>query len=138
MRPTGMTRRFRAGLGALAILGLFLLSCTRGGGGALTDVSGMVTAGPTCPVETDPPNPACAERPVAGAKLVILDQDGIEVARTTAGEDGTFTIQLAPGSYRLVPQRVDGLMGTAEPVDFIVKAGHPVTDLQVSYDTGIR
>jgi hypothetical protein len=98
----------------------------------------MVTAGPTCPVETDPPNPACAERPVSGAELVILDRDGTEVARATAGEDGTFMIQLAAGRYRLVPQPVDGLMGTAQPVDFEVEAGQPVTGLLVSYDTGIR
>jgi hypothetical protein len=225
MRPTAMTRRFRMALGAAAILGLFLLSCTRAGGGAVTsanaaarlalqqqerfagiaardesligqagwyevaetddgwdvlirigwgdcpagcihehrwtyhvtragavsllretgdpmpdktDVSGLVTAGPTCPVETDPPNPACAERPVAGAELVILDQDGTEVARARTGEDGSFTIKLVPGSYRLVPQPVDGLMGTAQPVDFVVQSGQPVSDLQVSYDTGIR
>jgi hypothetical protein len=102
------------------------------------EVSGVVTAGPTCPVETDPPNPACAERPVAGADLLILDQDGTEVARVTAGEDGTFTIQLVPGSYHLVPQPVAGLMGIAQPIDFVVDAGQPVGDLHVSYDTGIR
>jgi len=102
-----------------------------------TGVSGMVTAGPTCPVVTNPPNPNCAERPVAGAELVILDPDGNEVARTSAGEDGTFNIELAPGSYRIVPQPVDGLMGTAAPVDFVVDAGEP-TELQISYDTGIR
>jgi hypothetical protein len=220
-----MTRRFLVAPGAVAILGLFLLCCTRAGGGAVAtadaaarlalqqqerfagiaardesligqanwydvaeaedgwdvlirigwgdcpagcihehrwtyhvtragavrlvretgdpmpdkiDVSGMVTAGPTCPVETDPPNPACAERPVAGAELVILDQDGTEVLRATTLEDGTFTIQLVPGSYHLIPQPVAGLMGTAPPIDFVVDAGQPVSDLQVTYDTGIR
>jgi hypothetical protein len=29
-------------------------------------------------------------------------------------------------------------MGTPEPMDFVVEAGGPMTELQVSYDTGIR
>jgi hypothetical protein len=101
-------------------------------------VSGRVTAGPTCPVVTNPPDPACAERPVAGAVLLISDRNGREVGRVTAGEDGGFTLQLAPGAYRLVPQPVEGLMGTAAPIDFDVEAGQPMTEVQVSYDTGIR
>jgi len=103
-----------------------------------TGVSGRVTAGPTCPVVTNPPDPACAERPVAGAVLVIRDQSGREVGRVTAGKDGTFVLQLAPGAYQLVPQPVKGLMGTAAPIDFEVEAGQPTTEVQVSYDTGIR
>jgi hypothetical protein len=101
-------------------------------------VSGRVTAGPTCPVVTNPPDPACAERPVAGAVLLISDRNGTEVGRVKAGQDGSFTFQLAPGAYRLVPQPVQGLMGTAAPIDFEVEAGQPMTEVQVSYDTGIR
>jgi hypothetical protein len=101
-------------------------------------VSGRVTAGPTCPVVTNPPDPACGERPVAGAVLLISDRKGTEVGRVTAGQDGSFTFLLAPGAYRLVPQPVEGLMGTAAPIDFDVKAGQPMTEVQVSYDTGIR
>ena len=29
-------------------------------------------------------------------------------------------------------------MGTAAPIDFEVEAGQPTTEVQVSYDTGIR
>jgi hypothetical protein len=97
-----------------------------------------VTAGPTCPVVTNPPDPACAERPVAGAMLLISDRNGTEVGRVTAGQDGSFTFQLAPGAYRLIPQPVEGLMGTAAPIDFEVEASQPMTQVQVSYDTGIR
>jgi hypothetical protein len=102
-----------------------------------TGVHGTVTAGPTCPVETQPPDPACAARPVAGAILVFTDADDTEVARATSGADGTFTVELAPGAYRLTPQSVDGLMGTPAMMDVVVGAGPP-TEVQVSYDTGIR
>jgi hypothetical protein len=103
-----------------------------------TGVRGTVSAGPVCPVERDPPDPGCAPRPVAGAVLVVTNAAGTEVARTTSAEDGTFSIELGTGAYRLAAQPFAGLMGTPEPMDFEVEAGGPMTELQVSYDTGIR
>jgi len=103
-----------------------------------TGVRGIVTSGPTCPVVTDPPDPSCADRPVAGAVLVFRDASGGEVVRVTAAEDGSFSVELAPGAYRLVAAPVEGLMGTPAPMDVGVEAGGPMTELIVSYDTGIR
>jgi hypothetical protein len=103
-----------------------------------TGVRGTVTSGPTCPVETQPPDPACAARPVAGAVLVFSDAAGAEVARAISDADGTFSVELAPGAYRVTAQPVEGLMGTPEPMEVEVEAGQPMTELQVSYDTGIR
>lgn len=101
-------------------------------------VRGVVLAGTTCAVQTDPPDPDCADRPVAGALLLITDMTGVEVARATTGVDGEFSIELAPGAYRLVPQPVEGLMGTAAPIEFGVSAEGPLAQLTVGYDTGIR
>lgn len=101
-------------------------------------IRGVVVAGPTCPVVTDPPDPDCADRPVAGAVLVTLDADGDEVARLTSEVDGTFSVGLAPGEYRIVPQPVDGLMGTASEVSVAVEMGKPRVELTIAYDTGIR
>jgi hypothetical protein len=102
-----------------------------------TGVRGTVTAGPTCPVVTEPPTPGCEERPVAGAVLVFTDTAGAEVARVTSAADGSFSVELAPGGYRLTAEPVKGLMGTPAPMDVQVEAGGR-TELQVSYDTGIR
>jgi hypothetical protein len=44
---------------------------------------------------------------------------------------------LDAGRYQLIPQPVDGLMGTPEPVAFSITAGG-LTRLQITYDTGIR
>jgi hypothetical protein len=103
-----------------------------------TGIRGVVVAGPTCPVVTDPPDPDCADRAVAGAVLVILDADGDEVARVTSAADGTFAVALAPGAYHIVPQPVDGLMGTASELDVRVEMGEPPGELAITYDTGIR
>ncbi len=99
---------------------------------------GMVVAGPTCPVVTDPPDPSCADRPVEGAVLVVTTLDGTEVERATSDAEGAFAIALAPGAYRLEPQPVEGLMGTPEPMEFSVEWGMLIPELTVSYDTGIR
>lgn len=101
-------------------------------------ISGIATAGPVCPVVTNPPDPACADRPVAGAVLVVTDLNGSEIARTVTDADGRFSIELAPGAYRLVPQPVEGLMGTAAAIDLRVETEGPLIEVQVSYDTGIR
>jgi hypothetical protein len=103
-----------------------------------SNVTGTVTAGPTCPVVTEPPDPSCADRPVEGAVLVVATPDGVEVARTTSDAEGRFALSLVPGAYRLEPQPVEGLMGTAAPFEFSVELGGPTADLVVSYDTGIR
>ncbi len=103
-----------------------------------TGVRGSVSAGPICPVVTDPPDPDCADRPVVGAVLVITDPADVEIARITSGAGGEFSVDLPSGAYRLVPQSVDGLMGTAAPIEFSVEAEGPPTELHVIYDTGIR
>jgi hypothetical protein len=107
------------------------------GAGTRTGIGGVVTAGPTCPVAKDPPDPNCNERPVADAVLVVRDPSGKEVARTTTAKDGTFFIDVPAGGYVVEPQPVTGLMGTAQPQSVTVN-DNVTSRLEVSYDTGIR
>jgi hypothetical protein len=100
-------------------------------------IGGTATAGPICPVEKVPADPACAPRLVAGAVLVVRDGSGNEVARATTGVDGTFFVPLSAGSYVVVPQPADGLMGTAPEQSVDVAAGAR-SDIALVYDTGIR
>lgn len=99
-------------------------------------LTGFVHAGPVCPVEKDPPDPECADRPVAGALLLVVDADGEGVGEVRTDVEGLFELRLPAGVYTLVPQPVDGLLGTASPIDFSVGGLQP--DLDVAYDTGIR
>lgn len=100
-------------------------------------VSGLVHAGPVCPVVTDPPDPACADRPVEDAVILVEDSAGVVVSTIGTGVDGTFIVILPPGAYTFVPQPVEGLMGTASEQDVLVVDG-PVDGLDFAYDTGIR
>jgi hypothetical protein len=108
-----------------------------GTGSGQTGIGGVATAGPVCPVEKVPPDPACAPRPVAHATLVVRDGSGGEVARVATAADGSFFVAVPAGTYVVEPKPVDGLMGTAPPQDVTVGAGVTAT-ITVVYDTGIR
>lgn len=107
------------------------------GGDGRTGLWIVATAGATCPVVQDPPDPACVDRPVAGATVVVLDVGGAEVAAVTTGADGSVLVELEPGGYVVEGQPVEGLMGTPAPVSATVIEG-VATPVQLAYDTGIR
>jgi len=104
------------------------------------DVTGHLTAGPTCPVEAVPPDPACASRPVAGATVIATDPAGHEVARAVSKADGSYSLTLAPGTYKVTPQPIGDHMMRA-PDGKSVTLGGSAADTAVidfAYDTGIR
>lgn len=107
------------------------------GSGPLQIITGRALAGPVCPVETDPPDPACAPRAVSGAVIEVFDEERELIATVTTDDDGVFTVELSDGRYELVPSSVAGLLGTAAPVEVIV-AGQAVEVGNLFYDTGIR
>jgi hypothetical protein len=107
-----------------------------GGGGGVTGIRGTTLAGPTCPVVTvDDPN--CADRPVAGATIHVIDATGLEVAQMTTDAAGSFTVSLPAGRYQVQADPVEGLMGVPSPTDVIVRAAG-LANVDLAYDTGIR
>jgi hypothetical protein len=100
-----------------------------------TGVAGRVTASPTCPVERPDQSPCL--RPVPGAVIVAFDQAGREVARATSDAAGAYFLPLATGTYRVVPQQVEGIMGIAAERTVTVAPGSPAR-IDFDYDTGIR
>ncbi len=94
-------------------------------------------AGPICPVESDPPSPECAARSVEKAVIIILDVAGVEVARGITGTDGTVFIEVPTGQLTIIPQAVQGFLGTADSVTVAATASQRI-QLSVQYDTGIR
>ncbi len=106
-------------------------------GAGRTGIGGIAVAGPVCPVERVPPDPACAPRPVAGATVVVRDGSGPEVARAVTAADGSFFVELPAGEYVVEPQPAEGLLGTAAAQEVTVVDG-AVAAVQLDYDTGIR
>lgn len=107
------------------------------GGDGRTGLLITATAGPICPVETEPPDPACAARPVAGAVVVVRDEAGAEVAHVTLDAGGFALLELPAGGYVVEAQPVEGLMGTPAPTSVTVVDGL-ATPVELGYDTGIR
>ena len=115
-----------------------LVGCQTPAPASTTTIRGVALAGPTCPVVTQPPDPACDDRPVAGAEIEVRNAAGESVARVTTAEDGSFSVVVSAGRYELQPQPVEGLLGTASQVEVVVLEGVDPDPVTVVYDTGIR
>jgi hypothetical protein len=103
---------------------------------ATISVAVTVLAGPVCPAVSDPPDPACADRPVEGAELVVVGRNDRTVTTVHTDANGRTSISLPPGTYTIRPQPVPGLMGTPGDVPLVVDGFTP--ELTIGYDTGIR
>jgi len=103
-------------------------------------IAGLAHAGPVCPVERNPPDPACVDRPVAGAVVIVRDAGGRPVSQATTNLDGSFLVAVpGGGTYTVVAQPVEGLMGTPAPAEVVVPAGAAAwATADLAYDTGIR
>ena len=97
----------------------------------------IASAGPVCPVETNPPDPNCAPRPVANAAIVVAEPDGDDVADGQTGADGQLTLTLPVGDYVVTAAPVEGLMGSPAPALVTVVADVEI-EVALAYDTGIR
>jgi hypothetical protein len=117
----------------MAVLMVSLVACAPGEPGTVT---GRLLAGPTCPVETDPPDPACAPMPVPAAGVTVMV--GGEEFHTVSGVDGRFEVTVPAGRATLVFDQVEGLMVSPEPIQIVVVEQGLVDVGDVLYDTGIR
>jgi hypothetical protein len=113
-----------------------LLAACGGGGGAEpgTGVEGIVSVGPQCPVETlDSP---CPDLPFVG-EVRATASDG-NVTTVTTDAQGSFTMDLVPGSYTLVADTAgDGGPPTPIPQTVMVEQGS-YTQVNLEVDSGIR
>lgn len=100
-------------------------------------VTGRLVAGPICPVETNPPNPDCAPRPVPGTEVVATLSDGTEL-RVESSVDGTFRIALPPGDVVITFSADEASMLAPDPITATIEANQTLDLGDLTYDTGIR
>ena len=98
-------------------------------------IVGNVSMGPTCPVEKDPPDPKCADKPYANARLTITSQDGQKYDGET-DVDGKFNIQTGPGVYTISIAPINIFPSCAD-TEVTVTEGK-FSNIDISCDTGIR
>lgn len=134
----------------LPLLGALVLACSAPGGsssptptlapaGPPPSVTGVVTAGPVCPVERNPPDPSCAPRPVAGAVIVATDAAGQTVGRATSDADGSYLLIVGEtGTFVIKALPVTGLMGVPPSVTVTLALPSATARVDLVYDTGMR
>ena len=129
----------RAAVPLLLLLSATLAACARGPvagqGGALGTIRGAVLLAPTCPVQSV--GSPCPGRPLAGVRVRVVDDGGTVRARAVSGNDGTFVIDVAPGSYLLTASIQEDPARSVAPVRVSVRAGE-VVHSDVLVDSGIR
>ena len=103
------------------------------------EVRGTVLFSPVCPVERNPPDPACAPRP-GPATVQLSRTDGIGFAEDQAGDDGRFSMAVPPGVYTVHAfGAASGIGGGCQPDPAEVTLEPDTsTTVTVSCDTGIR
>ena len=115
-------------------------SGSSGGGFAeyKSGVKGTVVAGPTCPVERTPPDPACADKPIQTNVWISRKVAPQQIIATTySDKQGVFQLSLPPGDYLLQA----GSSGVPYPrcTDTSATVGPSgYTNIVVNCDTGIR
>ena len=117
---------------------LFLGACSsQSPNDATAIITGRLVAGPTCPVETNPPGPACAPSVVPDTEIVVMTPDGVEI-RARSGQDGTFRIAVPPGEVTITFAEAEGLMMAPGTITASVETNQIFELSDVLYDTGIR
>jgi len=98
-------------------------------------ITGIVTIGPTCPVEQIPPDPNCAPKTFS-ATINAVNQQTAEQIKFKSSDDGSFRVELKPGKYALINAsgsvlpRMEDYYVTVEPNKF--------TEVNIQFDSGIR
>jgi hypothetical protein len=101
-------------------------------------IEGKVWLGPTCPVERNPPDPNCADRPFA-TRLALTTADGARVVTEfDSGEDGAFHVRAEPGDYVIRGAREGGGPPTCASEGAITVVAERFTMADVQCDSGIR
>jgi major membrane immunogen (membrane-anchored lipoprotein) len=126
----------------LLALALFLSAC-----GAKTEATATPTATPIgktgimgrsflAECQGDQVASDCISQKPYQATLIIYNSNLEEVTRITTADDGTFEIELDPGTYYLHPQS-PGIHPVANDYQITVTAG-AMTEVTIVYDSGLR
>lgn len=108
------------------------------GPGGPSSLMVSASAGPTCPVESNPPDPACADRPVAEVAVTATPLEGLSRDGRT-NVDGTLTLSLPAGIYLVSAESATVGLPGAEPQSVLLALGADgVGSLTFNFDTGIR
>ncbi len=124
------------------LFGLLLISgCNKQSTRDVGFLEGIVSIGPICPVETDPPDPGClpTAETYKAYPVTVWSPDGRrKIAQLIPSLDGSYTTELVQGTYLIVLEKDISNIGSSNlPVEVTIISDN-VTKLNIEIDTGIR
>ncbi len=129
-------------LSVIIISGLiFIQGCKKQYNQEAGFLEGIITIGPLCPVETDPPDPGCLptyETYKAYPVSIWTSDGGRKITQLNPDLDGSYQIELEPGNYLIVLETGQYRIGTSNlPAEMTINS-QKNTILNINIDTGIR
>lgn len=127
--------------GVILLSCLFFSACDKRGNQGTGFLEGVISIGPICPVETDPPDPGClptAETYKAYAVGIWTSNSMKKVAQLDPALDGSYKTELECGNYLVILE--DDMKGPGSsnlPVEVSISLQNK-TILNIDIDTGIR
>ena len=112
---------------------LIVIACGRAAQTTPSIISGVVEAGPTCPVEIE--GKPCPPRKVDDATVTAEDRDGRTAATARTDKTGSFRLSVPAGTYELTAESKSVFGCDAQTA--IVSEGRGAS-IRIACDTGIR
>ena len=127
--------------GILFLSFLFFSGCDKRDNQGTGFLEGVISIGPICPVETDPPDPGClptAETYKAYAVSIWTSNGTKKVAQLNPALDGSYKTELDCGNYLVILEDSKNGPGSSNlPVEVSINSQNK-TILNIDIDTGIR
>ncbi|HEX7467752.1 MAG TPA: hypothetical protein VF324_04075 [Methanobacterium sp.] len=132
---------FKIILSIVYLFGLLFLGCNKQNTQGTGLLEGVISIGPICPVETDPPDPAClptAETYKAYAVSVWTLNESKKIAQLNPALDGSYKIELVYGDYLVILENEQNRPGSSNLPAEVSIIPQNKTVLNIDIDTGIR
>ena len=104
-------------------------------------LKGVISIGPLCPVEKDPPDPACLPtyETYKAYPVSIWSSNGRrKIAQLNPALNGSYYLELSPGKYSVILGTGQNSIGSSNlPAEVVIRS-QSETILNINIDTGIR
>lgn len=120
---------------------LYVAGCEKQGTKEAGILEGKISIGPLCPVETDPPNPACLPtyETYKSYPVGVWTFNGKrKIVQLEPALDGSFKVELDPGDYLVILETAHSAIGSSNLPGKVEITSQNRTIFNVNIDTGIR
>ncbi len=138
---TMIRRSYTIIIGTAFLLGLIISGCESQINQEDGFLEGVISIGPICPVETDPPDPGClptAETYKAYPVSVWTPNGRRKITQIYPELDGSYKTELAPGNYLVKLGTANNGIGSSNLPAKVTITSQNKTVLNIDIDTGIR